>query len=218
MKYTDSELKLSPKVEAMYQAVLDLIREGNDVSKIKVIDITTRAGIGKGTAYEYFRSREEIIGKALIYYREKWKNEIQTHVAEIDHFIDKMRYIFQIIDHNSVGGRRLFFLQVAYIMHESDKSEELKQIKDILKAHNADCSVAGVHMDYLSDIIVTAQKKGEITAEYPLEYIKCSINGKLLGYLMHCMHSETVDMKCKNDEMAEMLLKSIENEFCNMRG
>ena len=48
MKYIE-EIKQSPKVEAMYRAVLDLIREGKDISKIKVIDITSKAGIGKGT-------------------------------------------------------------------------------------------------------------------------------------------------------------------------
>ena len=217
MKYIE-EIKQSPKVEAMYRAVLDLIREGKDISKIKVIDITSKAGIGKGTAYEYFRSREEIIANALIYYRESWKREIRKNIADIADFMGKMEYIFQIINHNSVGGRKLFFLQVAYIMKESDQSEELKQIKDILKAHNGDCSSAEIHMDYLSDILVAAQEKGELTTEYPLEYIKCAINGKLLGYLVYCMQSETILKEYSGNEMAKMLLKSIENEFCSMRG
>ena len=116
MKYIE-EIKQSPKVEAMYRAVLDLIREGKDISKIKVIDITSKAGIGKGTAYEYFRSREEIIANALIYYRESWKREIRKNIADIADFMGKMEYIFQIINHNSVGGRKLFFLQVAYYLH-----------------------------------------------------------------------------------------------------
>ena len=40
------------KVLAMYGAVIDLINEGCDINTLKVADITTRAGIGKGTAYE----------------------------------------------------------------------------------------------------------------------------------------------------------------------
>ena len=56
-----------PKVLALYRGVLELLDEGADVNGIKVSDITARAGIGKGTAYDYFKSREEIIACALLY-------------------------------------------------------------------------------------------------------------------------------------------------------
>lgn len=55
------------KVLALYQAVSELAEEGNDIHKLKVSDITNRAGIGKGTAYEYFRTKEELVEKALKY-------------------------------------------------------------------------------------------------------------------------------------------------------
>ena len=48
----------SKKIVLMYQAVLDLLEEGKDPSSLKVIDITNKAGIGKGTAYDYFRRRD----------------------------------------------------------------------------------------------------------------------------------------------------------------
>ena len=46
----------SQKVLAMYQAVIEFINEGCDINTLKVAVITGRAGIGKGTAYEYFSS------------------------------------------------------------------------------------------------------------------------------------------------------------------
>lgn len=64
----------SPKVLLMYQAVSELLRERQDLSGVKVSDITSKAGIGKGTAYEYFSSKEELIANAIIYeYSEKFK-------------------------------------------------------------------------------------------------------------------------------------------------
>ena len=63
-----AEKKLSPKVKALYEAVEELIFENIDVKEIKVSDITERAGIGKGTAYEYFRNKEEIISSAMLYH------------------------------------------------------------------------------------------------------------------------------------------------------
>ena len=55
------------KMRLMYEAVAAMIREKKELSTIKVQDITSRAGIGKGTAYEYFSSKTELLSHALIY-------------------------------------------------------------------------------------------------------------------------------------------------------
>lgn len=57
----------SPKIVAVYEAVHRLICDGQDVSQLIVADIAREAGIGKGTIYEYFESKEEIIARALFY-------------------------------------------------------------------------------------------------------------------------------------------------------
>ncbi|MEY8389896.1 TetR/AcrR family transcriptional regulator [Lachnospiraceae bacterium] len=56
-----------PKVRAMFEAVLELFASGRELSTLKVSEITARAGIGKGTAYEYFSTKEEIIVGAIEY-------------------------------------------------------------------------------------------------------------------------------------------------------
>ena len=48
----------------IYEAALSLVYENNDLSAIKVADIARRANIGKGTVYEYFKSKEHVIGEA----------------------------------------------------------------------------------------------------------------------------------------------------------
>ena len=55
------------KVRLMYKAVSQLLKGDRELSSIKVQDITQKAGIGKGTAYEYFSSKEEIIANALMF-------------------------------------------------------------------------------------------------------------------------------------------------------
>lgn len=59
---------LSEKELLLYQAVIELLDEGIEVHQIKVSDITNRAGVGKGTAYEYFSSKEEMITKAVYWH------------------------------------------------------------------------------------------------------------------------------------------------------
>lgn len=58
---------LPEKVRLLYEAVLAMVTDGWDINRIKVSDITAQAGIGKGTAYEYFSSKEEIIANAVLY-------------------------------------------------------------------------------------------------------------------------------------------------------
>ena len=70
--------ELPAKVAALYQAVLELIEEGADIAELKVSDITKKAGIGKGTAYDYFDTREEIIAYALLYFMDSQIITIRT--------------------------------------------------------------------------------------------------------------------------------------------
>ena len=61
-------LRLSaPKAVAMYEAVNELMEEGKEIYGMKISEITAKAGIGKGTAYEYFDTKEELLGKAVFY-------------------------------------------------------------------------------------------------------------------------------------------------------
>lgn len=55
------------KETALYRGTLRLFCESPDFSKVTVQEIATVAGVGKGTVYEYFSSREELIAKAMIF-------------------------------------------------------------------------------------------------------------------------------------------------------
>ena len=52
---------------AIYQAALGLIAQGASPAAMKVQDIAQAAGIGKGTVYEYFSSKEEILQGMALY-------------------------------------------------------------------------------------------------------------------------------------------------------
>lgn len=68
------------KVLKMFEAVMVLIEEKTDIRTMTVQSITGKAGIGKGTAYEYFRSKEEIIVMALLF---DYSNKLQILVRKL---------------------------------------------------------------------------------------------------------------------------------------
>lgn len=55
------------KKEKIFEGVMRLAREGADLRLVTVQQIADAAGIGKGTLYEYFSSREEIIAATLMH-------------------------------------------------------------------------------------------------------------------------------------------------------
>ena len=55
--FLELDKEYPPKVKAMYEAVLELFASGREFGTLKVSEITAKAGIGKGTAYEYFSTK-----------------------------------------------------------------------------------------------------------------------------------------------------------------
>ena len=55
------------KKTQVYLGVISLVQQGRSLNELKVSEIAEASGIGKGTCYEYFSSKEEIIRETLLY-------------------------------------------------------------------------------------------------------------------------------------------------------
>ena len=61
MKLNDNDKKKS-----ILYATIKLLNSGIQSHKLKVSDIALEAGVGKGTVYEYFSSKEDLVKEAII--------------------------------------------------------------------------------------------------------------------------------------------------------
>ena len=59
--YSDKEI-------AVFEAVAQLMNQGRELYNLRVAEIAAAANIGKGTAYEYFASKTELLRKAFHYH------------------------------------------------------------------------------------------------------------------------------------------------------
>lgn len=126
-----------PKVKAMYEAVLDLFASGRELSTLKVSEITARAGIGKGTAYEYFSSKEEMIVGAIEY-------EAARHFYMIMDLIEGgqsfREIIFKGLDMMEASNQRYSgFTLLEKIMKDSTLSSS--GLWEEIKRHSEGCSL-----------------------------------------------------------------------------
>ena len=195
--------QVPPKVTAMYRAVSTLLREDKDISEMSVSMITGLAGIGKGTAYEYFDSKEEIIVCALLY-------EIRTVTEQASHQIQTCpdletqihRMLLLVEEHSQCVDAIMAFLHLL-----TDHSKE----GNLLRQRIAEQKENGPVDLLVRQIIDSARAKGELREDIPLSYITNALLARMISYLMYQCHHIGNDMP--PEEMRRLVTESIMNEF-----
>lgn len=200
--------EISPKMLLLYQAVIELLTEGVDVNTLKISEITQKAGIGKGTAYDYFQSKEEVIGKGVIYYMNQFLKEAEEDIKELPTFQEGASYLFDLLERNL--NERGCLLQVVHLFFGSSQvSEYLRKAVENKEAL--------LPMYVLDKMVESAKAKGEIKPGYPSAYIVSTMCARYLTYAAvldareedRAMYSMKVDKK----EFRELIFQGIMQEF-----
>ena len=90
--------ELPEKVRLLYNAVLQLFEEGTDLADITVSSITGKAGIGKGTAYDYFDSKEELVACALLYVMTQMTEKLLKMLETKENFGEQMACLLDWVE------------------------------------------------------------------------------------------------------------------------
>ncbi len=162
----------SPKVLKMFEAVSQLLEEGADPRELKVSDITNRAGIGKGTAYEYFKSKEELIGEAQLFYFTERFTMMQTLVKSTNSFEEAIEVMCKGIDGvlDNRTGLEVLFKHAASNMDERGKGA---------------CQNGGGMKEFFQQLGKRGQEEGVIK-ETDMDIIQNVLVTELVGYGMSC--------------------------------
>lgn len=81
------EKEYSAKEISIFEGVFALLNQGRQLHELKVADIAAAANMGKGTAYEYFSSKEDILRQALGYHVVKEFEMYKEYTSGQDGFI-----------------------------------------------------------------------------------------------------------------------------------
>ncbi len=89
----------SEKELSIFSGVFTLASQGVQFNRMTAKQIAAAAGMGKGTIYDYFSSKEEIVAKALVYKLEESTAEINKKLDCCPDFESKMFCLYnRIID------------------------------------------------------------------------------------------------------------------------
>ncbi len=188
MDYVENKGKenLSPKVKALYGAVLDLIGEDVDMRNVKVSDLTCRAGIGKGTAYEYFHNKEEIISSALLYHINAICSQVMEEIRKMEDFPSMLRYLFLCMDREI--EKRDCLVQFLHLVTDNSPVGRVMQEKMHGKMHgkkHGESPETCMPMDVIDYMVQTGIRQGAIADGLPAVYVNFALLSKLLMYAMY---------------------------------
>jgi AcrR family transcriptional regulator len=192
------------KRKNIYEAVLSLINEKRDMFSIKVADIAERADMGKGTIYEYFESKEQLIAQAIIYSVNVNIQSLESNVTDRctfkESYFKLMSSIGAIMDNNMT-----LFRYMALNEHDfSMKRAMEKVIKEQFESIRDTC------LNMFEKLADKGLREGLIRAKPPRYQVCIAANNSMMCLYAHkqrfkefiCVSEEELEEKAY-----EMFLK-----------
>lgn len=174
--------KVPPKVRQMYRAVVELIGEGEEIAELRVSTITGRAGIGKGTAYEYFDSKEEIVACAITYAIESSFRRLETELLEKEDFCGQLEYLLDEIERKD--DRKVCFLRFLHLLTDTSDFSDLIRQKLCMESISEGTSRRYTPMTVFGKVLERARERGELRGNLPMDYMTYSLFSHLMLYMM----------------------------------
>lgn len=190
-----------PKVLALYRGVLELLDEGADVNSIKVSDITARAGIGKGTAYDYFKSREEIIACALLYDVDQKIGEEKEELDRHEGFSKKVVYAFDWMERR-FREQKVFARILRLTIEGSGLSSTI--LEELQKRKKTGCGPLKV----LMEMCMEGKERGEIRKDIPVSAACIASLANMAAFIMYLEKNEQMP-EIDTGWMKEFLCKGL---------
>lgn len=192
-----------PKMKKMFEAITALILEGADINTMKVSDITARAAIGKGTAYEYFKSKDELIVKAVLYELETLLQEVEDSIKACRSFRERYICILNWLEENFSGRNSITLFmnmyQGAYQISATLKAEMMNQ------THGFECM-----LEHSRELLMEGIRDGELRDDLPLNMM-CAVLVSSFSSLIIFLNQE-MKQKAKIKEASIEQLKQLLTE------
>lgn len=189
-KYKEKELLIM-------HALLKLLQDGAAISEIKTSDIADAAGIGKGTLYNYFKTKEDIIARTITYSIDTQVNELFEQMAKADGFREKCYAVLHVV-HGIISNENSSFHLLLFNLGGKDM-EQLFGDLSFLQKYLA-CIRERVML-----LAQTGAEEGLIRLNADEEYTYNAFASALMGF---------VHARCCMDDPAEQTLnRAMDNAY-----
>jgi len=162
----------------IYEGVARLVASGKDLHRIKVADIAEAAGIGKGTVYEYFSSKDEILQKTLLYCISVGLERAKISMEAAQGFERQFYALLDVVDQSV----KIFpTLQLLLALASADSLQSL-----------CDTGMLRGKLDegyaLMDRLVECGRQDGVIACKEGAHYTRMAVHAALSGYLAFLLH------------------------------
>ena len=202
-KYAEKELLI-------FYGFKKIITDNSNIENIKVSDIAKAAGIGKGTIYEYFKSKDEIIARSIIYnFKIDIINTIEA-IKEVSTFKEQCNHLF----HYSISSGKFIFPSLR-ILYNQVVPKELNNI--LLEDFEEILELKTQLYNLLDDVINTGIDESIINKDLSRDYQRYVLISSSMGIINKINANHFRQINLSDDESINtqknfaytMILKSL---------
>jgi len=183
----------SEKEKAIFSGIMDLLNRGHQIHELKVADIAAAAGIGKGTAYEYFTTKEEIIRQALRYHVYREFEAFTAILSSQRHFTDM---VAKIMDYTVDMLRARFSSMLFMVLNlgQSEMEKFLSEDSDLLM------DIRSGMDECIAKMYETGREDGLIGADISVEDCRLVLYGILSAFTNEVIFMRHQSLLCHSPE------------------
>lgn len=161
--------------EKIFHGVLALAQQGVQLYTVKVQAIATAAGLGKGTLYEYFSSKEEILAATMLWCMDREMNALEEQLLRADSFEKQMESAQEFLV-KMLLERGSSYRMITTALTAPQEAQELpEQAQQALKLRKDRLT------QLIQRVIDTGRAEGRIAADSADEYCRYVIKAALLS-------------------------------------
>ena len=165
----------SEKEKSIFKAIMDLLNQGFGIHELKVSDIAVAAGIGKGTVYEYFTTKGEIIRQAVSYYVYKEYEAFTAIISEEYSFEDMISNLLNhMVDMLKTRFSSLLFMVVS--LGETDIKQLIREDRALFTEIRSGMN------EFITEIYKIGRKEKVIGDNVTAEDCRLVLNGILSSF------------------------------------
>ena len=194
--------KKAKKLEILHAAAKVFAEKG--VVKTKMVDIATEAGIGKGTIYEYYRSKEEIFADTFRLIFDDMEYRLAEAIGQTEDPINKIKQLIQvtIIDFLEHSGDLARIMMDFWAEGVRSKNDELLNIVNLELVYSE-------YKLLIADILHDGIKNG-VFREMDVHSLAAILVGALDGVMLQwIINKDTIDLKRVCEVLIDTLLNGI---------
>lgn len=194
----------SEKEKSIFKGIMNLLNQGHGIHELKVSDIAVAAGIGKGTVYEYFSTKEEIIRKAVSYYVYKEYEAFTALISNQHKFEDMIdRILNHMIDMLKSRFSSLLFMVVS--LGESDIKQLIHEDRVLI------AEIRSGMNEFTAELFEIGRKQKLIGESVTVEECRLVLNGILSSFTNEVIYMRN---ECLNKEDEYSTELAFQGDFC----